>query len=239
MTFKKHLLTLAAAGFVGLSATALAQVNQTGHVSAATNVVTVSNPYGANLLNGQGHVIRALKPNSSWIAYETINRPDGSRWVNVGGDQWISTANVTTGSTAVESATTTKTTTTTAATTRAQKVQKLISVAEAQIGKPYVWGAKGPNSFDCSGFTQYVYQNALGKSIGGYTVAQESAGSIVAVNNLNAGDLIFWGARGATYHVAMYIGNNQYIAAPQPGENVKISSISSYFYPSFGVHFAF
>ncbi|WP_461213765.1 C40 family peptidase [Lacticaseibacillus sp. GG6-2] len=118
---------------------------------------------------------------------------------------------------------------------RAARIAAVISVAKAQLGKPYVWGGKGPSSFDCSGLTHYAYLNGANKEIGGYTGAQENAGTVVSLANLQVGDLVFWGSRGSTYHVAIYLGGNQYIAAPQPGESVKISSISSYFMPSFGV----
>ena len=118
---------------------------------------------------------------------------------------------------------------------RSARIAAVINVAKAQLGKPYVWGGKGPNSFDCSGLTQYAYAHGANKAIGGYTGAQEYSGTVVSISSLQVGDLVFWGSRGATYHVAIYLGGGQYIAAPQPGENVKISSISSYFMPSFGV----
>ncbi|WP_125710615.1 C40 family peptidase [Lacticaseibacillus porcinae] len=132
-------------------------------------------------------------------------------------------------------AATTPTTSASANGTRAARIAAVINVAKAQLGKPYVWGGKGPNSFDCSGLTHYAYLNGANKEIGGYTGAQEYSGTVVSIANLQVGDLVFWGTRGATYHVAIYLGGGQYIAAPQPGENVKISSISSYFAPSFGV----
>lgn len=114
--------------------------------------------------------------------------------------------------------------------------QAAISAAESQIGIAYVWGGESEGSgFDCSGLTQWALAKA-GVSIGRVTTAQESAGSRVSISQLQPGDLVFWGSAGATYHVALYIGNNQYINAPQPGETVTIASISSYFMPSFGVH---
>ncbi|MEJ1320021.1 NlpC/P60 family protein [Latilactobacillus sakei] len=59
-------------------------------------------------------------------------------------------------------------------------------------------------------------------------------GQRVSLNSLQPGDIIFWGG-GASYHDAIYIGGGQYVHAPQPGESVKISTISSYFMPSFAV----
>lgn len=110
----------------------------------------------------------------------------------------------------------------------------VVSEAYKHLGKPYVWGAKGPGSFDCSGFTSYVYRQAAGKEIGGWTVPQESAGTQISLSQLQPGDLVFWGSRGATYHVGIYVGGGQYIHAPQPGENVKVTSISDWS-PAFGV----
>lgn len=109
-------------------------------------------------------------------------------------------------------------------------------VAEAykHIGKPYVWGAKGPDTFDCSGFTSYVYRQAQGREIGGWTVPQESAGTTISLSQLAPGDLVFWGSHGATYHVGIYVGGGQYIHAPAPGQTVTVQSISGWS-PDFGV----
>lgn len=118
---------------------------------------------------------------------------------------------------------------------KANMRQNLVNGAYGQLGKPYVWGAQGPNSFDCSGLMNYLYTNIAGLSIGSWTVPQESSGTKISVSEANIGDLLFWGSAGSTYHVAMYIGNGQYIAAPKPGDVVKVGSISSYT-PDFAVN---
>ena len=110
----------------------------------------------------------------------------------------------------------------------------IVAEAYKHIGKPYVWGAKGPGSFDCSGFTSYVYRNAAGREIGGWTVPQESAGSRVSFSSLQAGDLLFWGGAGSTHHVAIYVGGGQYIHAPSPGQSVMVQSMSAWS-PDFAV----
>lgn len=110
----------------------------------------------------------------------------------------------------------------------------IVSEAYKYIGVPYVWGGRTPSGFDCSGLTRYVYQQITGQEIGYNTVAQENAGTQISVSQAQAGDLLFWGNKGSTYHVAIYIGNNQAIHAPQPGENVSVVNLN-YFKPDFAV----
>ena len=92
-----------------------------------------------------------------------------------------------------------------------------------QLGKPYVWGAQGPNGFDCSGLTMRAYQNA-GVNLPRTTQAQYAAVSHVPVGQMRAGDLIFYSSNGAPsgiYHVAIYAGNGMRVHAPQPGQTVE------------------
>lgn len=110
----------------------------------------------------------------------------------------------------------------------------IVAEAYKHIGKPYLWGAKGPDTFDCSGFTRYVYLQVTGRDIGGWTVPQEGAGTVIPVSQAQPGDLYFWGSRGSSYHVAIALGGGSYIHAPQPGESVKVGSVA-YFAPSFAV----
>lgn len=111
----------------------------------------------------------------------------------------------------------------------------IVQEAYRHLGKPYVWGAKGPNAFDCSGLAYVVYANATGHNIGGWTGDQQYAGTQIPVSEAQPGDLLFWGApTSVTTHVAIYIGNGQYIHAPQPGDVVKIGSISD-FAPTFAL----
>lgn len=123
-----------------------------------------------------------------------------------------------------------------AAPTFSNEVQTaIVQEAYRHLGKPYVWGAKGPNAFDCSGLAYVVYANATGHNIGGWTGDQQYAGTQIPVSEAQPGDLLFWGApTSVTTHVAIYIGNGQYIHAPQPGDVVKIGSIGA-FTPTFAV----
>ena len=111
-----------------------------------------------------------------------------------------------------------------------QAAQTVVNAAKSQIGKPYVWGATGPNAYDCSGLVQYAYSQA-GKNIGRTTYQQAGAGQHVSVSQAQAGDILMWG----DYHDAIYVGNNQYVHAPQPGQNVTQATISSYFMPDYAI----
>ncbi len=113
--------------------------------------------------------------------------------------------------------------------------QAIVRETFKHLGKPYVWGAKGPNTFDCSGLTYYVYMKATGHYIGGWTGEQQYAGTQIPVSQAQPGDLVFWGpSSGVTHHVGIYIGNGQFIHAPQPGDKVRVTSISD-FTPDFAV----
>ena len=119
--------------------------------------------------------------------------------------------------------------------TNTNAAEAVVAAALSQVGTPYVWGGATPGQgLDCSGLVQYAYGRA-NVALSHYTVAQESAGRQVSLSDLQPGDIIFWGGVGASYHDAIYIGNGQYVHAPQPGETVKVASISQYFMPSFAV----
>lgn len=117
-----------------------------------------------------------------------------------------------------------------ASTQSSSTAQTVVNAAKSQIGKPYVWGATGPNAYDCSGLVQYAYSQA-GKNIGRTTYQQVCAGQHVSVSQAQAGDILMWG----DYHDAIYVGNNQYVHAPQPGQNVTQATISSYFMPDYAI----
>ncbi|GAA0177361.1 hypothetical protein SH2C18_06110 [Clostridium sediminicola] len=99
------------------------------------------------------------------------------------------------------------------------------------LGRPYVWGASGPSSFDCSGFTSYVYKK-FGYNLGHYTGYQWQMGTSVSRKNLQMGDLVFFNTTGSYSHVGIYIGNGKFIHASSGGDVVKISSLSESYYNS-------
>ncbi|MFE0107113.1 NlpC/P60 family protein [Streptomyces sp. NPDC059009] len=104
----------------------------------------------------------------------------------------------------------------------ATKAAKVIDFAEAQMGKPYVWGATGPDSFDCSGLTQAAWKSA-GISLPRTTWDQVKVGTTVKTADAKPGDLVFF--YDDISHVGIYIGNGKMIHAPKPGANVRVESI--------------
>ncbi|HSQ89925.1 C40 family peptidase [Romboutsia sp.] len=108
------------------------------------------------------------------------------------------------------------------------KEQAIVNLAKAQLGKPYVWGAEGPSSFDCSGLTYYIY-GKNGIKLPRVSRDQYSAGTHVSSSNLKPGDLLFSSTNGSgnITHVGIYIGNGEMIHAPKPGDVVQKTSINS------------
>lgn len=100
-----------------------------------------------------------------------------------------------------------------------------IEFARKQLGEPYVWAAAGPDAWDCSGLTMMAWREG-GISLPHYSAAQYQQTKHIAVGQLKAGDLVFWGTSPNTiHHVALYIGNDQIIQAPHTGDVVKVSPL--------------
>ncbi|WP_155058574.1 C40 family peptidase [Streptomyces blattellae] len=104
----------------------------------------------------------------------------------------------------------------------AAKAEKVLAFARSAIGKPYVWGATGPDSYDCSGLTQAAW-NAAGISLPRTTWDQVNAGTTVSLSAAQPGDLVFF--YDDISHVGIYIGNGMMIHAPKPGAYVREESI--------------
>ncbi|MEW2059788.1 NlpC/P60 family protein [Streptomyces sp. NPDC007002] len=111
----------------------------------------------------------------------------------------------------------------------AAKAEKVLAFARAQIGKPYVWGASGPASYDCSGLTQAAWREA-GVTLPRTTWDQVEVGTRVATSDLRPGDLVFF--YDDISHVGIYKGDGMMIHAPKPGANVREESI--YYMPIYG-----
>ena len=101
----------------------------------------------------------------------------------------------------------------------------MLRAAYSRVGMPYVWGAAGPTSFDCSGLVQWSFARA-GVAMPRVAADQARAGPAVSIAQLQPGDLLFYHtdptAPGYISHVAIYVGRGQMLQAPQPGQNVEI-----------------
>ena len=98
---------------------------------------------------------------------------------------------------------------------------KVVALAHAQIGKPYVWGAAGPSSFDCSGLVQWIFNDNLGYSVPRVAADQGAYSTPISIGELQPGDILW-----TSGHIGIYVGNGEMVHAPQPGQNVTLSDIS-------------
>lgn len=105
---------------------------------------------------------------------------------------------------------------------------QIVSYAKQFLGAPYVWGGNGPSSFDCSGFTRYVYSH-FGVTLNRTATAQLSNGTPVSKGQLQPGDLVFFrhNTSKPVSHVGIYIGGGQFIHASTNGHQVRIDSLNS------------
>jgi peptidoglycan DL-endopeptidase CwlO len=108
------------------------------------------------------------------------------------------------------------------------KAETVLRYACAQLGKSYVFGAAGPNHFDCSGLTMMAYKQ-VGINLSHYVPNQWTASQHISKAQLQAGDLVFFDDLG---HVGLYVGNGKFIQAPHTGDVVKISSLNDAWYSS-------
>ena len=105
------------------------------------------------------------------------------------------------------------------------KGDRAVAQAMKALGKPYRWGATGPNSFDCSGLMVWAYDK-VGVNLPRVSRAQIGAGRRVSRDNLKPGDLVFFGS--PIHHVGMYVGGGDFIHAPYSGTTVRIQRLSSH-----------
>lgn len=107
-------------------------------------------------------------------------------------------------------------------------INAILTQLRSELGKPYVWGATGPNSFDCSGLVQFIYGHN-GISLPRTSLAQSKVGMPIAKGAQQPGDLVFsdWEGKGVVSHVAIYVGGGQVIEAPQPGTPVKVTPLGA------------
>ena len=105
----------------------------------------------------------------------------------------------------------------------------VVDYAKLFIGTPYVYGGSTPSGFDCSGFVKYVYsQFGVNLSRTSYTQVQE--GTYVPREELQSGDLVFFGTSGNVHHVGIYVADGTFIHSPRPGKSVCIDTLNSGYY---------
>ncbi|KLL12270.1 C40 family peptidase [Protofrankia coriariae] len=102
--------------------------------------------------------------------------------------------------------------------------ERSVYLAAQQAGKPYVYGAEGPYTFDCSGLVQYVFKQ-LGRNLPRTAEGQYEATTRISQYNKQPGDLIFYGTPGNIYHVGIYAGDGKMWVAPKSGDVVSLRSI--------------
>ena len=108
--------------------------------------------------------------------------------------------------------------------------QEIVEYALQYVGYPYVYGTAGPNTFDCSGFTYYVYSQ-FGYTLNRSSRDQVKNGVAISKEDLQQGDLVFFSTNGQyPTHVGLYIGDNNIVHASTPQDGVKISSLDTSYY---------
>jgi cell wall-associated NlpC family hydrolase len=103
--------------------------------------------------------------------------------------------------------------------------EQILTVARKQLGDPYRAGGAGPHSFDCGGFTQFVFKRALGVDIARTSWGQYEQVERIKTKDALPGDLVFF-FEGGAHHVGIYVGNGQMIDAPRPGKRISVNPIS-------------
>ena len=108
--------------------------------------------------------------------------------------------------------------------------QTFVDYGKKYIGRPYVNGATGPNSFDCSGITYYAYKQ-VGVYLNRTSRDQSKNGVYVSKSDLQPGDLVFFNSGTSSIkHVGIYVGDGQFIHSPSTGKSVKYENLNSSYY---------
>ena len=209
-----------------VSSTYILQTNTYGKTTANLNVRSGAGiNHSIKTVLKKGEVVSITKSSNSWYEIKTSSNITGwvsSKYITIINESSSGNTNNNPNSSAGNN------------TNANDKTEAIINLAMAQLGKPYVWGANGPNSFDCSGFTRYVYLNAAGISLPRVSYEQAKSGRVVSTSALKKGDLLYFATvtPGRTSHVGIYIGDNQFIHASGSQKNpdkVKINSLSGYY----------
>ena len=195
-----------------------------------TSTMYTTPEIGLNLRKGPGTSYSVVKTLSKGTAVTVHSSSNGWSKISVNGVEgyvstsFLSSTNPSTSGSSSSSSSNSST---------SVSVDKVLDFAHQQLGKPYVWGAQGPNSFDCSGLIYYVYKNAANITLPRTSVEQSKFGTTVSKSNLKAGDLIFFDTNGpnngAVSHVGIYAGEGQLIHASSSNKKiVKVNMETSY-----------
>jgi cell wall-associated NlpC family hydrolase len=101
----------------------------------------------------------------------------------------------------------------------------VLAFVKAQVGDAYVSGGTGPNSWDCSGLVQTAFKQ-VGIDLPRVSQDQSTAGTQVSLDNLQPGDILYWGSAGSAYHVAVYVGDGMFVGAQNPSTGVAEKPLS-------------
>ena len=200
--------------------------------SSVSNKIGTVNTSSLNVRKGAGTNYSVVATVKSGQKVGILSSKNG--WYNVllsnGKKGWVSSKYVKVSNGDPNSVLANNTNTNTNTSTNTNKAEKIVALAKKQLGKPYAWGAEGPNSFDCSGLTYYVYKQH-GITLPRSSKAQSQSGKTISKSNLKPGDLVFFNTNGSgVSHVGIYIGNGNMIHSTKPGDVVKTTSINSSYY---------
>ena len=201
-----------------------------GTTATPTTTMYVTPDAGLNLRKGAGTSYSVVKTLSKGTAVTVHSSSNGWSKVSANGvEGYVSTSYLS----STKPSTSGSSSSSSSNSSTSVSVDKVLDFAHQQLGKPYVWGAQGPNSFDCSGLIYYVYKNAANITLPRTSVEQSKFGTTVSKSNLKAGDLVFFDTNGpnngAVSHVGIYAGEGQLIHASSSNKKiVKVNMETSY-----------
>ncbi|MGW6914271.1 C40 family peptidase [Kitasatospora sp. NPDC054939] len=197
--------------------------------------------YDVYLARTTGKSTKSATTSTAKVSNGTIKQGwDGSRyWFKNSRGEWRWTSHYSiylarTSGTSTASTTTATSADSTPAPAADADVETAVQFALAQLGKPFRTAGNGPDGYDCSGLVQQAFKRG-GIALPRVANDQYAATTPVRASQLRRGDLLFWSDDGTArgiHHVAIYLGNNQYVEAARPGTNIRISRISTGYYPT-------
>lgn len=214
-----------------VSSSYLANKNESSNNGSSNTEETVKykkivNATGLNFRTGPSTSYSKIATLSNGVEVGVISESNGWSKINYNGKVgYVSSSylvNQSSGSTGNDS------------TTSSEKADKVINFAKTLLGKDYSWGAEGPNSFDCSGYTYYVFKQSVGVTLPRVSRDQSKFGALISRSNVQKGDLVFFDTDGSNNgyvsHVGIYMGDGKFIHASSSKDEVVISDFNSSYY---------